>query len=189
MDRRTFLQTAGLASIAAATLPGLALPALAEHDAMGFTFVAVNGAGEGPIDGVVHRVVLTANGTFNPSQVVASGTFTHFDGASGPPATIIASGTWRSRQLLRWESLGWYGNLGAGILEMEIDMMPQISISEVPPVIPATLKVVCNIGPAGLTTGEPEGFVLTIPGQPLPPFSPLTPPVGVTSFPRSNATG
>jgi hypothetical protein len=46
----------------------------------------------------------------------------------------------------------------------------------------ATLKIVCNIGPAGLET-EPfqqEGFTLTIPG--LAPFSPFTPPVGLTFF-------
>ena len=47
------------------------------------------------------------------------------------------------------------------------------------PVIPATLEVVCNIPPAGLFTGNPEGFKLTIPGD---VFVPLGPPLGITWF-------
>ena len=48
----------------------------------------------------------------------------------------------------------------------------------------ATLKIVCYIGPAGLATDpfQQEGFTLTVPGR--TPFSPFTPPVGLTFFSR-----
>lgn len=38
---------------------------------------------------------------------------------------------------------------------------------------PATVRVVCNIGAAGLSTGEEEGATLTIPGAPFGPFVPV----------------
>jgi hypothetical protein len=63
---------------------------------------------------------------------------------------------------------------------MEIKLLP----CDGPVITGATLKIVCNIGPAGLET-EPfqqEGFTLTVPGQ--APFSPFTPPVGLTLFTR-----
>ena len=47
--------------------------------------------------------------------------------------------------------------------------------------VEANLRVVCNIGAAGLNTGEEEGFVLDIPGTPFTaggmfgPFEPFTP--------------
>jgi hypothetical protein len=46
----------------------------------------------------------------------------------------------------------------------------------------AMLKIVCNLGPAGLVTSpfQQEGFTLTIPG--VPPFSPFTPNLGLTLF-------
>lgn len=45
-----------------------------------------------------------------------------------------------------------------------------------------TLRVACNIGPAGLSTGEAEGVTVTIDGAPVGPFVPLTPPLGLTIF-------
>ena len=59
--------------------------------------------------------------------------------------------------------------------------------------VEANLRVVCNIGAAGLNTGEEEGFVLDIPGTPFTadgmfgPFEPFTPvpggpTMGITVF-------
>lgn len=42
----------------------------------------------------------------------------------------------------------------------------------------ATLEAVCNVGPAGLSTGEEEGWVLE--GTPYGTFMPLSPIIGIT---------
>jgi hypothetical protein len=67
---------------------------------------------------------------------------------------------------------------------MEIHLIPKGG-----PVILATLELICNIGAAGLSTGEEEGFILTIPGAPFGPFVPLMPAVpssGLTIFTTGN---
>jgi hypothetical protein len=42
----------------------------------------------------------------------------------------------------------------------------------------ATLELICNVGPAGLATGEEEGWVLE--GTPYGTFTPLSPIIGIT---------
>lgn len=52
----------------------------------------------------------------------------------------------------------------------------------------AVLRVVCDLGPAGLATGEIEGYTLSIPGTEFSaggtpgPFRQLSPNVGLTVF-------
>ena len=58
---------------------------------------------------------------------------------------------------------------------MEVNLVPNGG-----PVIPATLEVVCNIPPAALFTGKPEGYKLTTPLSTFEPIGP--PPVGITWF-------
>ena len=99
-------------------------------------------------------------GSVSADEVSGGGTFLHFDNATaGVPKTIIGTGTWRPRRLLDFEVIGTYGQLVAGIMETEIRLRPVAGGS-----IPATLKVVCNIGPAGLQTGHEEGFTLDVGG-------------------------
>ncbi len=75
---------------------------------------------------------------------------------------------------------------------MVVDIFGQIPSSTV--IRGARLKIVCNIGPAGITNpGEEEGFTLSIPGTdyftgatpgPFSPFGPTgaAPGIGVTVF-------
>jgi hypothetical protein len=104
----------------------------------------------------------------------------HFDGTKIPSPDFIATGSWRATRFLSFEEIGTFGVGVAGVLEMEIKLIP----CEGPVVRGARLKIVCNIGPAGLVT-EPfqqEGFTLSVPG--LAPFSAFTPPIGLTFFTR-----
>jgi len=81
---------------------------------------------------------------------------------------------------MSFEEVGTWGVGVSGILELEIKLIP----CDGPVIRGATLKIVCNIGPAGLATApfQQEGFTLTVPG--LAPFSAFTPPVGLTFFTR-----
>jgi hypothetical protein len=187
MNRRKFLRTAALGSAALGALPTLAnsltTPAWAGHNQTNFDFVSNSFAAT--IDGVVNRMLMNGNGKVTPSQVGGGGSFVHFDSAPAAPIPkpILASGTWKAKQLLSFELIGTYGSVAAGIVEMEIHLVVDFPS---PAVIPATLEIVCNLGIAGLVTGEEEGFILTIPDAPFGPFMPVTPPAGITIFTIGN---
>jgi hypothetical protein len=125
-------------------------------------------------------IVMSGCGSFTPHSLRGGGEFVHFDGTKIPSPDFIATGSWKAVRFISFEEVGTWGVGVSGILEMEIKLLPcgaQV-------IRGATLKIVCNIGPAGLET-EPfqqEGFTLTVPG--LAPFSPFTPPVGLTLFTR-----
>lgn len=186
MDRRSFLKTAGLGSLALASFPAL-------HDALsgralaaaksGYYLVALSQAAT--IDKVQHFGVVSGAGSFTASEVDGGGSFLHFDNAPPAPKPVIGAGTWVARRLVNFAPLGVATSLMAGILEMEVELLREVPS---PAAFPAKLKIVCNIGPAGLQTGQPEGFFLTIPGSPFVeggaggPFKPLHPEVGLTAF-------
>ena len=172
MNRRRFFKNAGVGSAALASLPvlthTLATPARAEHDnRLGFRFVCVSKAAT--VGGVDHRILMNGCGTFNGSEAEGGGSYDHFDNASAVPKTILGAGRWKAGRLLSFSLVGTYGEIAAGILEMEVKLLQEFPSRAV---IPATLKVVCSIGAAGLDSGE-EGFTLTIPGAPFGPFEPF----------------
>lgn len=186
MNRRQLLARGGLGSLALASLPALghslAKGAFADHEGTEFIFVAFSSAGT--VDGVLHLVAVTGHGSINPTQVVGGGVFTHLNGITGE---AIGLGTWRTRELLRYNPIGWAGVFGAGTFQAVVDLLPQVAPPGTPPTLTATLEMACNVEPAGLITGKPEGVVLTVGGIPLPPFVPLEPPLGLTAFTRHSA--
>jgi len=159
--------------------PAGMVPAVSEAEQRIFRVVSVSDAGV-DADGVHHRIALSGDGKFTANHVNASGTFVHFDQApEGTPKPILASGNWKARKVLSYSgSLGAAGGIDAGILEVEVDLFPEGGSA-----ITGILRVVCNIGFAGIMTGEPEGYKLTIPGQEGSPgltFVPLDPVLGLT---------
>jgi hypothetical protein len=183
MDRREFLRKAGLGSIALASMPGvlnaLAAPASAQGQRW-YAFVALNKGKT--VGGVDHRLVMAGAGFFDAQAgtVDGGGNFIHFDNAPpGTPKPLLGVGRWRPTRILRYEKLvGTFGRVAAGVLELSVDLLPDLG--PVRRIEGAILRIACNIGPAGLSTGEPEGFVLTIPGADFSPFVPLDPVVGLT---------
>ncbi|MBI1927270.1 hypothetical protein HYR99_23885 [Candidatus Poribacteria bacterium] len=139
-----------------------------------FRVVAISDAGVDD-NGVNHRIGLSGDGKFTANEVNATGNFVHYDNAfPGTPKPIIGSGTFRATKVLSYTgSMGVYGEIDAGIVEMEVDLFPDGEQK-----IEAILRVICNIGIAGISTGEPEGFVLTVPSAGLK-FKPLDPVVGL----------
>jgi hypothetical protein len=110
--------------------------------------------------------------------VRGGGEFVHFDGTKIPSPNFIATGSWRATRFVSFEEVGTWGAGVAGILEIKAKLSP----CDGPVIRGASLVVVCNIGPASLTTGKPEGFTLTVPG--VKPFSPFHPELGLTFFSR-----
>jgi hypothetical protein len=179
MDRREFLKKAGLAPVALASLPMFPDTALAARGPKNWRFVAFSRAQT--VGGVDHRIAMHGSGTVSRREVTGAGSYVHFNGASPVPQTILGTGTWTPRRVLSFTIIGEWGRFLAGVAEMVVRMVPRFppGAAEIRNVV---LKVVCNLGPAGISTGQAEGFFLTIPGAPFGTFQPLTPPLGLTIF-------
>ncbi len=144
------------------------------------------------VDSVDHRVVMHGLVRFNPAkrEVEGGGGFVHFDNAPPVPKPIIASGKWEAKEFVSYNLKSppaISGLIEASILVTNVNLLPSVG-PNAGKVIPASLRAVCNIGTLGDAgnMGEPEGYVLTIPGSPFAaggaagPFKPLAPPLGLT---------
>jgi hypothetical protein len=187
-DRKEFLKNIGLGSLALGSLPALlgmlTTPARAQGG-LNFHFVTVTGAGAAANQ---HIMASFGQGHFDPkagSRADGRGGFFHFRPAANPPFPLVGSGTWEARRLVSYKELGKYGIAASGIAELVVDISQQVPSPAV--MRGAVLKVVCNIGAAGLVNpGEIEGVTWTIPGTEfeaggtLGPFRPIPspPPAG-----------
>lgn len=199
IDRRAFLKQAGLGSLALGALPALvdafAQPALAQSQ-RAFVFLAVSAAGTGAGQ---HLIAMGGRGVFDPARGASSpvdggGSFFHFQPAATPPFPLVGSGTWKARLLVNYRELGTYGGAAAGVGQFVVDIQrlrPSPAIFR-----GAILTVYCNLGPAGLQTGEVEGYTLSIPGTDFAaggapgPFRQIPPMgVGLTVFQLPEAFG
>ena len=163
-----------------------ATPALADDDddegggqGLGFHFVSQSAD---PAAGTAgHSFFMTGTGKFNHQYVTGGGFYNHFDNATG----LLATGKWRAERLVSYEQVENpnipLGFVIAGILVAEVRLFPE---GGPPNGVPATLKVVCNVGPVGAFTGLPEGYFLDVAGLSFEPatFPDTGFPVGVTAF-------
>ena len=180
IERREFLKRAGAGSVAVAAFPALAEASWAHGDddngRRRFYFQALSGQAATLTGG--ESIVMSGCGSFTPRSARGGGEFVHFDGTKIPSPNFIATGSWKATHFVSFDEVGTWGVGVSGILQLGIKLLP----CDAPAIRGATLKVVCNIPPAGIATGQPEGFTLTVPG--LAPFNPFTPPVGLTLFTR-----
>jgi hypothetical protein len=182
IERRELFKRAGIGSAALASLPAFAGVAWADNDdddgLRRFYFQAVSGQAAAINRG--DSIIMSACGSFSDRSVRGGGEFVHFDGTKIPSPDFIATGSWTATRFLSFSEVGTWGVGVAGILEMLIKLLP----CDGPVVHGARLKIVCNIGPAGLNTApfQQEGFTLSVPR--LAPFSPFTPNLGLTFFTR-----
>ena len=175
VDRKSFLRRAGLGSIALASLPALTEDASAAEHVFGrpvyFHYYAFSRAAV--VVAVVHAVAMSGSGRVTHNNVVASGSYVHFDFATPVPKAVISTGTWKAKRFLNLHLTGTWGDLAAGVLDMEIELHQDSPSSAV---IPATLEIVSNIGSANLfVPGKDVGFTLTIPGADYGPFKSFGP--------------
>jgi hypothetical protein len=154
MKRREFL-TVGAGSIALATLP--ALPTLGAHEdgRTGFHFLTIS-AHTGGTD----VLAMSGNGRVGSDRVFGGGVWDHLDNdpALPLPKPVLGTGRWWAARLISLNVIGTHGVLAAGTVEMEARFFEQSGIR-----FRGTIKVTCNLGFAGLSTGEPEGVTTEIP--------------------------
>lgn len=164
-----------------------------------FSFVALSEADSD--DGRIHRLGMNGSGGFDPdtNRLYGGGTFEHLDfAAPGLPKPILRSAKWVAKRVVKFtpcmppdtcatpESIGpTYGHITAGVLDLEVDVKYDGGL-ELKGVV---LKVICNIGFAGIinkspVSGDPfpEGYLITIPDPDFGTleFKPLSPPIGIT---------
>jgi hypothetical protein len=158
------------------SLLGIGQALAAQDENFTFRFVTVSTAGIDP-DGVHHEIAMNGDGKINSSEggVEGGGSFVHYnnDPTLPAPKPLIATGTWEVQDLISFTLTDSpdnpFGRLASGILEAEVRLFPDDGPEEG---VPATIKVVCNLGFSGVSTGLPEGVFLTIPEFDL--FQPAT---------------
>lgn len=151
-------------------------PTFAQTPRAGFIFMG-GWFGDPDSDGAPDVLIMNGSGSFNSASVQGEGSFTHFEIVGGPGLPPIRGfGTWKAGRVISWEPIGVWGAYAAGILIMEVTLHP----TDGDP-IAGTLKVVCNIPPGGLDTGELEAITLTLPGGVK--FGPANVGVSTTTFP------
>jgi hypothetical protein len=183
MDRKEFLKKAGVGSAALASLPALAGAAWADgeddDDGRRLRFYLVALSGVAPAITAGDSLLMAGCGSFMEGNVRGGGDFNHFDGTNfGTPDNLVATGKWRATQFLSFEEVGTWGVGVSGVLRVEIQLRP----CEGEVISGATLEIVCNLAPAGITTGGVEGFTLDIPG--VATFRQFVPNIGLTLFTR-----
>jgi hypothetical protein len=141
------------------------------HGRIGYHFLVAD-----QIVGSPDRLILQGDGSFNRNRASGGGTFDHFLAGTGPPATLVATGTWKAEDVVSWSPGSSHGIFEGGTLMIHATVKPvgQPAIKHV------LLAIYCNLGPAGFTTGHAEGVDVTIPGGPM--FTQTSPTTGVTVF-------
>lgn len=177
IHRRTFLKTAGLGSVAAASLPALlpSLNALHESPNNGhrvYVFVSFSQA-PATISGVLPQINMQGCGTFDPDArwVKGGGSFNLSDQAPPNPKPLIASGFWEPTEFVSYDTKGLpsYGNIQPAILTFLADVEGIGS--------GLTMELTCNVRAVPLMTGQPEGWKL-LDTPTYGSFVPLNPIVG-----------
>ncbi len=144
-----------------------------------YRFVAVSHA-DPTEDGAIPRFIMTGSGTFTAErgEVQGGGNYVRDNAADAVPRPVLDFGTWVPTDIVSFVLVpdGTFGRITAGILVLRIRLFSDVDES----VSTATLRLICNIGDAGITTGETEGFRLTIDDTSFGEFKPLSPPLGLT---------
>src|SRR5919106_5571673 len=180
MNRRQFFKRAGVGSVGVGAL-AVTPPALAgfrkgdQHQHFSLVALSRTSAVEAP-DRVM---VLEGAGSFKEKtrQVdrQGGGNFVHVQFTPAFPAgqQLVASGKWEGTGFDSYTAgLPDYGRVRPSILVVTVVLHPDAGGS-----LDGTLQVICNVGFAGISTGEPEGFRLNLPDAGINFDTPL---VGLT---------
>jgi hypothetical protein len=162
MDRKTLLKRAGIGAGALAVPAALGAPAAFGLPPNGQRFYAIVAFSQAQPTADVDfpKLLVSICGNFKPDAGWINGggdwTILDWNGAFGT-ATLVSSGLWRPRALVDYQSFSPpVGVTEASILDIRADF--EGLAGDVP------MKLICNIGPSGILTGQPEGFKATIPG-------------------------
>lgn len=177
-DRREFVKKAGVGSLALASIPLFANAAEGDDRRRGLNYRWMS-ISRNPDE--TEQIVMNGDGRVNSRRVTGGGNFIHVELGGAPPFPLLATGTWRAKKLVSLDIIGTFGTFAAGILVMDIHMLPVDGGR-----IPAQVTMNCNIPPGALFTGLPEGYFLDVEGQ---TFSPWVLPVEKGGPPPAIAVG
>src|SRR5436309_1859527 len=142
------------------------------HGRTGFHFLVLN-----QVSGTPSRLIFQGDGSFNRNRASGGGTFDHFTACTAPPACpLVATGTWKAEDVVSWTPGTAHGVFQGGILVIHATVKPNGQ----PAIKNVMIEIDCNLGPAGFSTGKPEGVVVTVPGTPPVVFTPTNPTTGLT---------
>ena len=113
-------------------------------------------------------------GNFDEKARTVDGGGSHFltDTVAPVPQPLILFGRWSAVAFVGYDTKGLppYGFIQPAILEIRADVE---GIGQ-----DLRMEIICNVGGAGLSTGEEEGWKLF--GTPYGDFAPLVPPIGIS---------
>src|SRR5438132_9453224 len=89
------------------------------HGRIGFHFLVLD-----QIAGTSDRMIIQGDGSFNRNRASGGGTFDHFLGGTGPPATLVATGTWKAEDVVSWSPGLSHGIFEGGILMIHATVKP-----------------------------------------------------------------
>ena len=178
MDRRQLVKRAGIGTLGLGALAAspVALAGARKGDGhQHFSLVSLSGtsAAEAGFDNVMLLEGLASFKAKN-GQVdrEGGGNFNHirFTPAFPMGQQLLASGTWEPTGFVSYDRRGLpdYGRVRPSVIVVTVVLNPDAGGS-----LEGTLLVACNVGFAGLLTGEPEGFKLNLPGLGLNFDTPL----------------
>jgi hypothetical protein len=181
MDRRQFVKHAGIGTLGLGALAASPVAVAGYRKGDGhqhFSLVSLSGTSAAEV-GSDNVMLLEGAASFKAKtgQVdrEGGGNFNHIRFTPAFPAgqQLLASGTWEPTGFVSYTStLPDYGRVRPSIVVVTVALHPDGGGS-----LEGTLLVACNVGFAGLLTGQPEGFKLDLPGLGLNFDTPL---VGLT---------
>ena len=181
MDRRQFVKGAGIGALGLGALAASPVAFAGYRKGDGhqhFSLVSLSGTSAAEV-GSDNVMLLEGAASFKAKtgQVdrEGGGNFNHITFTPAWPMgqQLLASGTWEPTGFVSYTStLPDYGRVRPSIVVVTVALRPDGGGS-----FEGTLLVACNVGFAGLLTGEPEGFKLNLPGLGLNFDNPL---VGLT---------
>jgi hypothetical protein len=181
MDRRQFVKHAGIGTLGLGALAASPVAVAGYRKGDGhqhFSLVSLSGTSAAEV-GSDNVMLLEGAASFKAKtgQVdrEGGGNFNHIRFTPAFPAgqQLLASGTWEPTGFVSYTStLPDYGRVRPSIVVVTVALHPDGGGS-----FEGTLLVACNVGFAGLLTGQPEGFQLNLPGRGLNFDTPL---VGLT---------
>jgi hypothetical protein len=177
MDRREFVKRAGIGSIGVGALAvtPTALAGYRKGDGhQHFSLVSLSGTSATEV-GSDNVMLLEGAASFKAKngQVdrEGGGNFAHIRFTPAFPAgqQLLASGKWEPTGFVSYTAgLPDYGRVRPSIVVVTVVLHPDAGGA-----LDGTLLVACNVGFAGLLTGQPEGFKLNLPGAGLNFDTPL----------------
>jgi hypothetical protein len=174
MDRETLLKRAGVGAGALALPAAFGAQAAFALPPNGQRFYAAVAFSQGSPSGDVAnpRMALNICGNFKPDAgwIKGGGSWILLDWSPPALAEFVSTGLWQPRELVNYRT-GFgppVGLIQASLVDLRADF--EGLADDVP------MRLICNIGPAGILTGEPEGWKATIP--PYGQFVPIG--IGIT---------